>query len=216
MSVTPFRWLQGCFHARSLVATCSRAFFRGSYGAAELVQCPHRDQTFYFDCDGLAKCIERDSTLPFEVKREWKASKERGHKLFNPNLGGGYAKFDERPLSTEIQKYCVQDVVHMPALRELYRAKLCDAWWRKIEAETLTRVALSQGMSFNGQGLHMAKAPARWKIFRPSWKERQARILLTIHRESAASSPVVHREATSAQSRPAAQLNQELFVTLEL
>jgi exonuclease 3'-5' domain-containing protein 1 len=78
--------------------------------------------------NGLAKCIERDSTLPYAEKREWKASKERGHKLFDPNLGGGYAVFDERPLSTEINKYCVQDVIHMPVLRELYRAKLCDVW----------------------------------------------------------------------------------------
>jgi exonuclease 3'-5' domain-containing protein 1 len=78
--------------------------------------------------NGLAKCIERDSTLPYAEKREWKASKERGHKLFDPNLGGGYAVFDERPLSAEINKYCVQDVIHMPALRELYRAKLYDVW----------------------------------------------------------------------------------------
>lgn len=76
--------------------------------------------------NGLAKCIERDSTLPFAVKREWRASKERGYRLFDPNLGGSYAVFDERPLSAEIQKYCVQDVIHMPALRELYQAKLCD------------------------------------------------------------------------------------------
>ena len=109
----------------------------------------------------------------------------------------------------------MQDVVHMPALRQLYRAKLCDVWWRKIEVETIARVALSQGRSFNGQGLHMAKAPASWEHFRPSWKERQSRTLMTIRRRDlAASPPVVLTEASSAQSRSAAEPDSDLLVTL--
>ena len=150
--------------------------------------------------NGLAKCIERDSNLPFAVRREWRASKERGHKLFDPNLGGGYAVFDERPLSAEIQKYCVQDVIHMPALRELYRAKLCDGWWRKIEAETTARINLSQGRNFNGQGMHMAKAPAGWEYFRPSLTERSSRTLLTVRRDSATASPPTSRSLASIRT----------------
>ncbi|KAK0853121.1 hypothetical protein LTS02_012054 [Friedmanniomyces endolithicus] len=134
--------------------------------------------------NGLAKCIERDSTLLFAEKREWKANKERGRKLFDPALGGGYAVFDERPLSTEMTKYCVQDVIHMPALRELYRAKLCDAWSKKIKKETAARIELSQGKYFNGQGMHMAKSPAGWEYWRPSMLESQSRTLLTTHRDS--------------------------------
>jgi exonuclease 3'-5' domain-containing protein 1 len=149
--------------------------------------------------NGLAKCIERDSTLPYAEKREWKANKERGHKLFDPNLGGGYAVFDERPLSTEISKYCVQDVLHMPALRELYRAKLCDAWWKKIELETAARIKLSQGKNFNGQGMHMAKAPTGWEYFRPNLTERLSRTLLTHRRDSAATSPATIRREMPRQ-----------------
>ncbi|KAI7214865.1 hypothetical protein KC343_g771 [Hortaea werneckii] len=147
--------------------------------------------------NGLAKCIERDSALPFAVRREFRASKERGHKLFDPNLGGGYAVFDERPLSAEIQKYCVQDVMHMPALGELYRAKLCDVWWRKVEAETLARIELSQGRTFNGQGMHMAKAPVGWEHFRPSLAEKQSRVLLIQRRDSAATAPALQTLPTS-------------------
>ncbi|TKA55105.1 hypothetical protein B0A55_12892 [Friedmanniomyces simplex] len=117
--------------------------------------------------NGLAKCIERDSALPFVEKREWKVNKERGRKLFDPALGGGYAVFDERPLSSEMERYCVQDVIYMPALRELYRAKLCDAWWKKIEKETVARIELSQGKYFNGQGMHMAKSPKGWEHWKP-------------------------------------------------
>ena len=108
--------------------------------------------------------------------------------------------FDERPLSAEIQKYCVQDVIHMPALRELYRTKLCDAGWRKIEAETLARIELSQGRTFNGQGMHMAKAPAGWEYFRPSLTERLSRTLLTLRRDSATTSPPTFRSLASNQS----------------
>ncbi|KAK6436858.1 hypothetical protein LTR95_006951 [Oleoguttula sp. CCFEE 5521] len=54
--------------------------------------------------NSLAKCIQRDSTLSFTDKHEWKAGKERGERLFDPNLDGGYAVFDERPLSTDIKK----------------------------------------------------------------------------------------------------------------
>lgn len=147
--------------------------------------------------NGLAKCIERDSTLSFKDKREWKDGKERGKRLFDPNLGGGYAVFDERPLSTEIKKYCVQDVIHMPALRELYRAKLCDAWWRKIEDETSARVRLSQGRTFNGQGMHMAEGPRSWQHWRPTAVEKRSRTLLASRRDSVGSPAV---EAASAGS----------------
>ncbi|KAK0953854.1 hypothetical protein LTS01_024183 [Friedmanniomyces endolithicus] len=105
----------------------------------------------------ISTCIERDSALPLVEKRKWKFNKERGRKLFDPALGGGNAVFDERPLSSEMERYCMQDVIHMPGLRELYRAKLCDAWWKKIEKETVARIALSQGSYFNGQGMHVAK-----------------------------------------------------------
>jgi exonuclease 3'-5' domain-containing protein 1 len=152
--------------------------------------------------NGLAKCIERDSALPFEERREWRCIKENGRRLFDPSLGGGYGVFDQRPLSTEIQTYCVQDVIHMPALREIYRAKLCDAWWRKIETETTARVRLSQGVSFNGKGMHMATGPASWQYWRPSLAEMQSRTLITSRRDSVVSPAPTAGSATSDRSRP--------------
>jgi exonuclease 3'-5' domain-containing protein 1 len=152
--------------------------------------------------NGLAKCIERDSALPFEERREWKCIKEKGRRLFDPSLGGGYAVFDQRPLSAEIQTYCVQDVIHMPALRGIYRKKLCDAWWRKIETETAARVKLSQGSSFNGKGMHMATGPASWQYWRPSLAEMQSRTLLASRRDSVVSPATTAGSATSDRSRP--------------
>jgi hypothetical protein len=90
----------------------------------------------------------------------------------------------------------VQDVIHMPALRELYRAKLCDAWWRKIETETAARIRLSQTRNFNGQGRHMAEAPPSWQHWRPSAAQMRSRTLLTCRRDSLISSTTKPASAT--------------------
>ena len=71
--------------------------------------------------------------------------------------------FDERLLTPTIQKYCVQDVLQMPALRSAYKAKIGNAWWAKIQEETTARIALSQSPNFNGKGRHMAEAPHSWR-----------------------------------------------------
>ncbi|KAK4901079.1 hypothetical protein LTR49_027316 [Elasticomyces elasticus] len=107
--------------------------------------------------NGLAKCIERDSTIPFVERRRWQVVKDNGKNLFGPQRGGSYAVFDQRPLSKDILEYCTQDVTFMPHLRDLYRRKLCDAWWRKIETETDGRIQLSQSPTFRGKGQHMAQ-----------------------------------------------------------
>lgn len=132
---------------------------------------------------GLAKCIERDSQLSYLEKRDWAASKDKGREMFDPSRGGSYAVFDQRPLSKEMQEYCMQDVLHMPSLREHYRAKLCDAWWRKIEEETAARITLSQGWNYNGKGRHMALGPPGWQHWAPSSAERLSRTLLVKSRD---------------------------------
>jgi exonuclease 3'-5' domain-containing protein 1 len=113
--------------------------------------------------NGLARCIERDAPISFPDKREWRAVKDEGHRLFDPARGGSFAVFDERPLTPAMQKYCVQDVLHMPALRSAYKAKIGTAWWAKIQEETTARIALSQSPNFNGKGRHMAEAPHSWR-----------------------------------------------------
>ena len=62
-----------------------------------------------------------------------------------------------------MKKYCVQDVLHMPALHTAYKAKIGDAWWAKIQEETTARIALSQSPNFNGKGRHMAEVPHSWR-----------------------------------------------------
>ncbi|KJY02516.1 hypothetical protein TI39_contig47g00017 [Zymoseptoria brevis] len=128
--------------------------------------------------NGLAKCIDGDHTIGYAEKRQWQTVKDQGRKSFDPARGGSYSVFDQRPLSEVMKRYCAQDVTFMPHLRQAYRQKLCDAWWRKIETETVTRIQLSQTPRYNGKGRHMALAPTSWMHFVPSSSERQLRTLL--------------------------------------
>lgn len=128
--------------------------------------------------NGLAKCIERDSTLTKSDKLKWQLVKKNGCKLFDPTQGGDYAVFDERPLSTEMTEYCIQDVVHMPNLWAVYSPRLCYAWWEKITVETRNRIVRSQHTIYNGKGKHMALAPEGWPNWKPTPSQMKATVLL--------------------------------------
>jgi exonuclease 3'-5' domain-containing protein 1 len=160
--------------------------------------------------NGLARCIDGDARISFREKQEWKKTKEEGKKMFDPAQGGSYAVFDQRPLSSEMQSYCVQDVINMPALRELYCEKLCDAWWRKIEKETGERIKLSQSKKFVGKGQHMALGPPAWLHWRPSAVERGSRTLFTTRRDSAAPLDVDNRRSPTEKGDDLSRILERL------
>jgi hypothetical protein len=128
--------------------------------------------------NSLKKCIENDAPISYEEKRQWSNTKEDGRRLFDPAVGGSYSVFDQRPLGLDIQKYCVHDVCFLPSLRRVYRARLCDVWWVKIEEETAARIELSHSASYNGKGRHMALGPQSWMGWSPTAAERRSRQLL--------------------------------------
>ncbi|KAI4274297.1 MAG: hypothetical protein L6R38_006147 [Xanthoria sp. 2 TBL-2021] len=110
--------------------------------------------------NGLAKCIEKDVSMAMNEKQRWKAVKEKGLRLFDPNRGGSYEVFNTRPLSEDIRAYCVQDVKLMPKLWAVYNAKLTSSLWRgKVEKATADRVVMSQSASFNAKGPHRKFGP---------------------------------------------------------
>lgn len=112
--------------------------------------------------NGLARCIEHHASLTAAERSAWAATKERGLRLFAPERGGSYQVFNERPLSEEITRYCVQDVHFLPRLWARYHGRLTKAWEEKVRRASRDRVALSQTPGFNGMGKHMALAPAGW------------------------------------------------------
>lgn len=104
---------------------------------------------------GLARCIEKDSTLSGVAKQLWQRTKEDGRRLYDPQKGGRYEVFNERPLKAEILQYCRQDVELLPTLWEVYSCKLrgpSDGAWRSMVSKaTRERIKLSQSVSYDGQ-----------------------------------------------------------------
>ncbi|KAI9813026.1 MAG: hypothetical protein M1832_006417 [Thelocarpon impressellum] len=108
---------------------------------------------------GLAKCIERDGTMAQGDKEAFKAIKDCGKELFDPQRGGSYEVFNARPLPETVRAYCVQDVAFLPQLRALYEARLSPAWGAKVREATLARVAASHAAGYVPKGRHMALGP---------------------------------------------------------
>jgi len=111
---------------------------------------------------GLAKCIENEARMTAKEKLAWKDAKEKGMTLFDPNRGGSYEVFNERPLSEEIKTYCVQDTQFLPRLWTCYNQKMTSMWAKKVEAAIKERVFQSQQENYNGCGPHKALAPQGW------------------------------------------------------
>ncbi|KAJ5673430.1 hypothetical protein N7507_002557 [Penicillium longicatenatum] len=111
---------------------------------------------------GLEKCLEREASLTAREFQIWRASKEKGPKLFDPKRGGSYEVLDTRPLPKDIKEYCVQDVRYLSRLWVQYDQKISPAWAKKVTAETLNRVKQSQAATYDAKGEWKKLAPASW------------------------------------------------------
>ncbi|KAF1956826.1 domain-containing protein 1 [Byssothecium circinans] len=95
--------------------------------------------------NGLARCIQDDLPLSAALRAEIQKTKDAGVRLFAPEKGGSYEAFNQRPLLPELERYCVQDVVFMPRLWQVYEGRLRSSFWRWMAADdTLKRVRDSQ------------------------------------------------------------------------
>ncbi|KAK5134987.1 hypothetical protein LTR08_005939 [Meristemomyces frigidus] len=108
---------------------------------------------------GLSKCIEHDSSVSSAVKAKWQRTKEAGSRLFNPEKGGRYEVFNERPLRPEIVRYCAQDVALLQGLHDVYKARLHPFWQVEVQNATKERVKLSQSATYEPQGGNRARGP---------------------------------------------------------
>ncbi|KAL4946566.1 hypothetical protein BDV06DRAFT_218283 [Aspergillus oleicola] len=91
---------------------------------------------------GLGKCIDHDAGLSFTKRVKSADIKEKGKRLFPPELGGPYEVFNVRPMSEDIVRYCAQDVQILPRLWAVYnrrgigaamKRKVADAVWERID-----------------------------------------------------------------------------------
>lgn len=108
---------------------------------------------------GLARCVESDSGLGSAEVALWKQNKDRGTQLFAPEQGGRYEVFNERPLRSEMVDYCVQDVVIMKRLYDVYMSKLDDFWREEVKTSTLTRIQQSKSPTYQPHSREKARGP---------------------------------------------------------
>ncbi|KAJ4161695.1 uncharacterized protein LMH87_007718 [Akanthomyces muscarius] len=111
----------------------------------------------------LVRCIEQDSQLTLRDRTAWMKCKDDGVRLFLPERGGSYEVFDQRPLSAEILRYCVQDVHLLPRLWTRYDRKMTKKWWWRVGRESAERVRSSQSSDYVSHGKDKALAPKSWR-----------------------------------------------------
>ena len=133
----------------------------------QLMELPLHEPGYRGFLNGLAKCIGGHADLSWDESQVWRSVKDRGKKLFAPELGGSYAVFDERPLSKAIESYCVQDVTLMPKLYNRYAKHLCDHWWSKMESESSARIRSSHAPEYDGNDSNKRYGPQSWGFWTP-------------------------------------------------
>lgn len=83
-------------------------------------------------------------------------------KLFAPEYGGSYRVFNERPLSMDIIRYCIQDVHYMARLWANYNGKLTTDWRTRVNLASSERVKESHSANYKPHGMHKSLAPEGW------------------------------------------------------
>ncbi|KAF2105104.1 hypothetical protein NA57DRAFT_31304 [Rhizodiscina lignyota] len=109
---------------------------------------------------GLAKCVEKSVLLELggNTRASWKLAKEKGERLFKPELGGSYEIFNQRPIPEDIISYCAGDVQCLPGLREKF-GRGANRWQALVNEETKKRVVASQKPGYQPHGPNRAMAP---------------------------------------------------------
>ena len=94
---------------------------------------------------GLDKCVEKDLRLKFVEVHRWVKTKKEVQALMPDDIFAG------RPLDAKTIQYCVNDVVYLPALHDLYTKRITIEWLRKAMDESARRVVEACGSAYEPQ-----------------------------------------------------------------
>lgn len=91
--------------------------------------------------NGLDKCVQRDLRLTYTEAQRWARTKQEVKALMHVPNGNDDNIFARRPLDAKTLQYCVNDVVYLPALHNLYVKRINgSAWLGKAMDESARRV----------------------------------------------------------------------------
>lgn len=94
---------------------------------------------------GLDKCVENDLDLGFMKTNRWLRTKQDIKKLMRTDV------FSIRPLGPKTMEYCQNDIIHLPALHELYMARIKPEWLTKAKEESDRRVTEARSPGYDPQ-----------------------------------------------------------------
>ncbi|KAL0932404.1 uncharacterized protein CTRU02_213357 [Colletotrichum truncatum] len=94
---------------------------------------------------GLEKSVESDLSLGFMERNRWVRIKKDVRSQMSADI------FAIRPLDTETVQYCVNDVVHLPALHSLYLKRIEPVWLGKAMDESSHRVHEAHSPTYQPQ-----------------------------------------------------------------
>lgn len=94
---------------------------------------------------GLSKCVETDLRLKFMERHRWVKTKKEVQALMPNDI------FARRPLDAKTLEYCVNDVIYLPALHDLYAERITSEWLAKAMEESAARVVEACGPAYQPQ-----------------------------------------------------------------
>lgn len=115
---------------------------------------------------GLAKAILYDIKLGFMERERWLRTKDSIRNLMSQDV------FSTRPLDPKTLLYCINDVVHLPALQKYYMQRITPDWLAKARRESNLRIADARSPGYQPQSPDKVFAPwTRGFAIRPTMEE---------------------------------------------
>jgi exonuclease 3'-5' domain-containing protein 1 len=94
---------------------------------------------------GLDKCVQNDLKLGSMKTSRWVRTKQDIKKLMCTDV------FSIRPLEPKTIEYCQNDIIHLPALREMYEARIKPEWLNKSKEESEHRATQARSPEYDPQ-----------------------------------------------------------------
>jgi exonuclease 3'-5' domain-containing protein 1 len=94
---------------------------------------------------GLGKCVQNDLKLGFMKTNHWLRMKQNIKKVMHTDI------FSIRPMDPKTIEYCQNDIIYLPALREIYMARIKPEWLTKAKEESEHRVTQARSPEYDPQ-----------------------------------------------------------------
>ncbi|EPE07926.1 3 -5 exonuclease [Ophiostoma piceae UAMH 11346] len=92
---------------------------------------------------GLDKCVQYDLKVGFMELNRWLRTKKETLTMMSTGV------FSVRPLDAKTIQYCVNDVIHLPSLQDVYMKRIKTDWLEKVETESVARVAQAHAPGYD-------------------------------------------------------------------